>query len=139
MLHRQTIGGMRRGKYSCQDTLAMELSFTTQLEYRGNTQGAVWNRWDLHVHTPASIESHFGDGGQPETWERYISELAALPSDIKAVGINDYFSIEGYRRVLDARDRGLLQNIELILPVVELRIANFVGSSELRKLNYHVI
>lgn len=119
--------------------LAKEARFNTSNAYRGNPRGAEWHRWDLHVHTPASVESHFGDGQQDATWDKYIGALAALPPDIKAVGINDYFSIEGYRRVIEARQQGLLPNLELILPVVELRLTNFVGSADLNKLNFHVV
>lgn len=24
-----------------------------------NTYGSLWNKWDLHVHTPASIENQY--------------------------------------------------------------------------------
>ena len=37
------------------------------------------------------------------------------------MGINDYLFIDGYRKVLEYREQGRLQNIELVLPVVEFR------------------
>ena len=52
------------------------------------------------------------------------------------LGITDYFSIEGYRRVLQHRER--LKNIDLILPNVELRLNTFVGKGA-RRVNHHVI
>jgi ABC-type lipoprotein export system ATPase subunit len=108
-------------------------------EYAGNSRGAVWNKWDLHVHTPASVEQHYGDGNQRGTWESFTSALAALPPEIRAVGITDYFTVEGYRRVREAKEQGALPNLDLILPVVELRLPAFAGHSELRKINYHVV
>ena len=109
------------------------------VSYNGNPRGSLWHKWDLHIHTPASVIQHFGDSTQNETWEQYIDALESLPTEIKAIGINDYFFIDGYRRVIEAKKKGRLKNLELILPVIELRIASFAGHKQLRKINYHVI
>jgi hypothetical protein len=74
--------------------------------YSGNARGAEWNRWDLHIHTPTSYQHEYGDGQQDATWDRYIEQLSKLPPEIRAIGINDYFGIDGYRRVLKARADG---------------------------------
>ena len=42
-------------------------------------RGSEWRKWDLHVHTPLSIEQEYG-GNTPENWERFISDLERLPS-----------------------------------------------------------
>lgn len=100
-------------------------------------RGSNWYRWDLHVHTPDSLVHNFG-GADP--WPRFFDELRALPPEIKAVGINDYLFINGYRRVLAEKQKGNLPNIELLLPVIELRLDTFSGSeSALKKVNFHVI
>jgi ABC-type lipoprotein export system ATPase subunit/predicted nucleic acid-binding Zn-ribbon protein len=104
-----------------------------------NRRGAQWNKWDLHVHTPASVEQQYGDAQQTETWDNYITALEALPPEIKVVAINDYFTLAGYRRILAARKDGRIKNLALVLPAVELRIASFVGHSDLRRLNFHVL
>jgi hypothetical protein len=94
-------------------------------------RGSIWRKWDLHVHSPASaLANEFGDD-----WDQYIATLAAL-KDVAVLGITDYFSIEGYRRVLQHRQQ--LSNIDLILPNVELRLNTFVGK-DARRVNYHVI
>lgn len=103
-------------------------------------RGALWKKWDLHVHTPTSIVSQQYGADTDETWDRFLSDLRALPSDFKVLGINDYIFIDGYRRVREAHRNGELPNIELILPVVELRIDKFGGTnSKLSRLNWHVI
>jgi predicted ATPase len=107
--------------------------------YAGSAGGAEWHKWDLHVHTPASVEQHYGDSRQEATWDSYINALAALPPEIRAIGISDYFTLDGYRRVLAASDAGRLPNLQLILPVIELRLTSFVGHSDLSKLNLHVV
>lgn len=45
----------------------------------------------------------------------------------------------GYKRVLQARAEGRLSNIRLVLPVVEFRIARFVGHAQWHRVNFHVI
>ncbi|MBE2225791.1 MAG: hypothetical protein IAE93_00545 [Ignavibacteria bacterium] len=105
----------------------------------GNPIGSEWNKWDLHVHTPVSVEQHYGDSQQQEIWDKYFLDLEALPPEFKAIGINDYFSLEGYRKVLKAKQNGRLQNIELILPVIELRFKMFAGNKKTQRINYHVI
>lgn len=104
-------------------------------------RGSEWRKWDLHVHTPLSIEQEYG-GNTPENWERFISDLERLPSEIKVIGINDYIFIDGYKKVLDEKQKGRLSNIELILPVIELRIDKFANVSEnepFKRVNFHII
>ena len=114
-------------------------AFNSVTLYSGGPRGAEWHKWDLHVHTPASVEQHYGDANQDKVWERYIDELEDLPEEIRAVGINDYCLIDGYRRVREAKDSGRLQNLDLILPVVELRLDLLAGHSDTRRVNFHVV
>ena len=102
-------------------------------------RGSVWHKWDLHVHTPCSIVNHYG-GNNDKVWERYITDLENLPPDYKVVGVNDYIFIDGYRRLLGEKSKGRLANIDLFLPVIELRLDKFGGSSnKLKRVNFHVL
>lgn len=102
-------------------------------------KGSNWRKWDLHVHTPASFVQHYGTDST-ETWEKFISDLEQLPEEFKVIGINDYIFIDGYRRVFEYKQAGRLQNIDLILPVIELRVDKFGGADdELKRINYHII
>ena len=68
-------------------------------------RGSTWNRWDFHVHTPYSImNNQFGFDPDPE-WKTDIAEFdeyvrtlftKAVDKGIVAIGITDYFSIDGY-------------------------------------------
>ena len=105
-----------------------------------NPYGSLWNKWDLHVHTPASIENQYEGINQEDKWQNFISDIESLPSDFKVIGINDYFFIDGYRRILDEwMNHGRMKNIELFLPVIEFRIRKFCGHKEWNRINYHVI
>ncbi|MDO6490196.1 MULTISPECIES: TrlF family AAA-like ATPase [unclassified Cellulophaga] len=104
-------------------------------------KGSEWRKWDLHVHTPSSIYHRYGADTE-ETWEKYIDDLEKLPSDFSVLGINDYFFIDGYERLVKEKTtNGKLKNIDLLLPVVEFRIEKFAGIDfrQLKRINLHVI
>jgi ABC-type lipoprotein export system ATPase subunit len=100
-------------------------------------RGSLWRKWDLHVHTPDSLVHNYTG---PDTWDRFLSEIESLPPEFKVIGINDYIFLTGYKRILGERKRGRLSNIELFLPVIELRLDKFGGSTgHLSRVNCHVI
>ena len=104
---------------------------------RFDPRGSNWRKWDLHVHTPLSIEQEYGG---ENGWDRYFDELRALPSEIEVVGINDYLFLDGYWRIKAEWEAGRLPNIKLLLPVIELRIDKFGGAgNQLSRANFHVI
>lgn len=103
------------------------------------SRGTAWKIWDLHVHTPASVVQQYGSD-TTETWSRFIDELEGLHEDIKVIGINDYWFLDGYKRVLQARADGRLGNLEEIFPVIEMRLDQFGGTDgKLSRVNGHVI
>ena len=106
---------------------------------RCDPRGALWYRWDLQVHTPASLVHQY-PGHDDAVWDQFLNDLEALPANVRVLGINDYLFIDGYERLLEERDRGRLSNLDLILPVIELRLDTFGGSdSGLSRANFHVI
>ncbi|WP_251879717.1 TrlF family AAA-like ATPase [Achromobacter sp. Marseille-Q4954] len=111
--------------------------------------GSTWKKWDLHVHTPESFYHNY-PGTREEAWEAFLKDIENLPEEFKVIGINDYVLVDGYERVLKAkREQGRLQNIDLILPVVELRLDKFGGvvqggkkgnaPSSWSRINIHII
>lgn len=60
-------------------------------------RGSEWRKWDLHVHTPFSIlNNNFSND-----WDKYVYELfvRAIKHDIAVIGITDYYSIDGYKKL----------------------------------------
>jgi len=106
-------------------------------------RGSEWRKWDLHVHTPISYENHFSG------WDTYIKKLKekAIEHGVEVVGINDYFSVDGYEKLLDECEEETkntnpcikLENgkILYLFPVVELRLENFTRDNE--AVNIHVV
>lgn len=112
-----------------------------------NSRGSEWRRWDLHVHTPESgMNNGFDD------WDSYIKSLffKAIEKEIAVIGITDYFTIDGYKKILDClknegelnrifdNDHVLIEKIKKvkILPNVEFRLKTLVNN---RRVNYHII
>lgn len=109
----------------------------TQNQKSLSPRGSEWRRWDLHIHTPASYINGF------KGWESYIKKLndVTKQKDIRALGITDYFSIDGYKTII-TEYKNSLRNIELILPNIEFRLDNIVyrrGTKKPKRLNFHVI
>lgn len=110
-------------------------------------RGAVWRKWDIHVHSPAS------DGFKGD-YNQFIIQLGNADCDV--IGINDYFSVAGYREVVrrlsdpagdtegNAAYRDALEKLrsKVLLPVVECRMTNVLmnkhGKSG-QRLNFHLI
>ncbi|MBP6014317.1 MAG: hypothetical protein KBA31_18960 [Alphaproteobacteria bacterium] len=81
-------------------------------------RGSEWRRWDPHVHTPASaLQNDYG------TWDQYIAALESADPAVAAIGVTDYCSIAGYKKVLEYRSKNRLQNFDLIFPNIEFRIS----------------
>ena len=106
-------------------------------------RGSGWRKWDLHVHTPVSYENHFSG------WDSYIKKLKekAFEHGIEAMGITDYFSVNGYEKLLEECEEETkdtnpcikLDNGKMlyIFPIVELRLENFTSDNE--SVNIHVV
>ena len=106
-------------------------------------RGSLWRKWDLHLHTPESFQNSFtfldqndNDNYNGNIWDKYVDELESN-CNISVLGITDYFSVSGYKKVLEYRRKGRLTNIDLILPNIEFRLDTFVNGT--KRLNYHVI
>ena len=111
--------------------------------YNNYPIGSAWRKWDLHVHTPISYENHFNG------WDNYIDRLKekAIEHDIDVVGINDYFSVDGYEKLLEECEKQTkkknpcikLDNHKMLylFPVIELRLENFTSDNE--SVNIHVV
>lgn len=101
------------------------------------SKGSRWRKWDLHIHAPSSaLNNQFEGSTQEEKWEKYLDKLENL-DDIAVLGITDYFSIRGYRKVKEYKNQENLQNIDLIVPNVELRILPVTDHNN--SINLHVI
>ncbi len=104
-------------------------------------RGSIWRKWDLHIHTPLSIFQNYG-GDTKVNWDKFVAKLENLPNDVKVIGINDYYFIDGYEKLmLNYKLKGRLKNIDKIFPLLEFRIDTFGTASEskFQKINLHIL
>jgi hypothetical protein len=115
-------------------------------------KGSEWRKWDLQIHTPFSIlNNQFGDPNNEETWDNYVKELfkKAIEKNIAAIGITDYFVIDGYEKIMneylsnDLKLKKIFTHDEIkkileipIFPNIEFRLKTFVGGNS---INFHVL
>ncbi len=108
--------------------------------------GSIWNRWDLHVHSPASFHNNYTfsdqvdkDNYDDNIWEKYIDELEQIDG-VSVIGITDYYSIDGYKIIKKYQIEERLKNFKLILPNIEFRSDILVsGNGSSKKINFHII
>jgi ABC-type lipoprotein export system ATPase subunit len=115
------------------------------------SEGAIWRKWDLHVHTPFSELNH----SFPTDFDEYAKMIfnKALENNIAVIGMTDYFCIEGYKRLINLVDdeeklirllgeeKATLAKQILLLPNIEFRTTTIVRDPEGKdsRVNFHVI
>ena len=71
-------------------------------------RGSEWRRWDLHVHSPLSgLNNQYPKNpeGSPK-WDIFIEKLKQI-KDVSAIGITDYFFIDGYKKIKEFENQGV--------------------------------
>jgi ABC-type lipoprotein export system ATPase subunit len=79
--------------------------------------GAVWRRWDPHLHAPGTLLADRFKGD----WNAYLNAIETSTPRIEVVGVTDYFCIRTYKSVLNWKEQGRLKDV-LVFPNVELRL-----------------
>jgi len=105
------------------------------------SKGSEWRKWDLHVHTPSSAFAHT----LGSSWDIYVERLidVAKTHQIAAIATADYFTIEGYKKLLEYYNQVThtisinSKSVQLyLIPGVELRL-NIFNSDE-DSINLHI-
>ena len=87
------------------------------------TKGSVWRKWDLQIHTPETkLADQYKAENGVDVWDTFVDCLKN--SDVSVFGIADYFSIDGYVKLVekiksnkDFKDRVFFPNIEFRLDI----------------------
>ncbi|OBS10156.1 TrlF family AAA-like ATPase [Acidihalobacter prosperus] len=108
----------------------MKTSYEVQSE-----RGSVWHRWDPHIHTPGTALNDQYSGSDP--WPAFLDAIETSNPPIRAIGITDYFGIEGYEQVVNEKHRGRLSGVGLIFPNVELRLG--IETRKASAVNIHLL
>lgn len=104
-----------------------------------NPIGSIWQKWDLHVHTPASFhwKGHRFEEMNPEqkddTCKNIIARMNEL--DVAAFCIMDYWTFDGYIALREYLRRNPNATEKTIFPGIELRME----APTPYRLNTHVL
>jgi hypothetical protein len=104
------------------------------------SEGSIWRKWDLHIHTPASFEWHgsnklneLSSDEQEAIWAIVIDKINGL--DIDVFCVMDYWTLDGYISLRKYINQHTGATTKRIFPGIELRLeapTNF-------RLNTHVL
>ena len=125
-------------------------------------RGSNWRKWDLHIHTPESVlNNQFGSD-----WDVYAKKVfeLAVEKEICAIGVTDYFDIEGYKKLkrcqednlwltkaFGSKGKDFIDQVKsiLLLPNIEFRVSETISieskkengeiKRESKRINLHVI
>jgi hypothetical protein len=100
-------------------------------------RGSLWRKWDLQVHAPGTKlnDGYSSKEGKPDL-EKFCQIVH--DSDVVAVGITDYFSLDGYFAVKEKYEELFPNDGKLLLPNLELRLPVAVNR-EVQNVNLHLI
>lgn len=100
-------------------------------------RGSEWRKCDLHIHTPLSTATRYGDRNDKRVWDRFISDIEANYDAGSIIGINDYNTFDGYKKILTEYPDFIHKYG--VFPILELRTDDYVGVSAHHKINLHII
>ena len=101
-----------------------------------NPKGSMWHRWEPHVHTPSTILNNQFSGTN-DGWDEFVKRLNEATPEIRALGITDYYSLEGYKKVVELNDNGQFTNAILFFPNIEIRFN--IGTGKNAAINGHLL
>ncbi len=98
--------------------------------------GAIWRRWDPHVHAPGTQLNDLFAGADP--WEDYVAKLEAATPTLEVIGLTDYYNTDTYARLREAKDKeGRLPNCTTLFPNIEMRLG--LGTAAGSWVNVHLL
>lgn len=102
----------------------------------GTEVGAIWRRWDPHVHAPGTQLNDLFAG--PDPWEDYVAKLEAATPALEVIGLTDYYNTDTYARLRKSKDEDhRLPNCTTLFPNIEMRLG--LGTAAGSWVNVHLL
>lgn len=101
-------------------------------------RGSEWRKWDLHVHPPGTklSDGYSKNESNQLHWDRFCRLIH--DSDVHAIGITDYFSLDGFYTFKEKYDRLYPNSNKVFFPNLELRLNEAVNKAG-ELVDFHVI
>ena len=101
------------------------------------TEGSIWRKWDLQIHTPeAKHADQYRTEDNPDIWNTFIDYLKN--SDVSVFGITDYFSIDSYEKFLKKIENNRDLKDKVFFPNIEFRL-DINTNRDSEEINIHLI
>ena len=101
------------------------------------TKGSIWRKWDLQIHAPeANHANQYKPENGSDVWDTYIDYLKK--SDVSVFGITDYFSIDGYEKLIKKIENNKDLKDKVFFPNIEFRLDISTNKSD-EEVNIHLI
>lgn len=71
------------------------------------------------------------------TWDSYLDQIRKSLPPVRALGVADYFCIQGYRKVKEYFDKGELGEVGFLFPNVEMRLD--IKTTKKLPINLHLL
>lgn len=97
-------------------------------------RGAIWRRWEPHIHAPGTLLS---DAYGATSLDDYLTALENATPAIEALGITEYFTVGRYEEVRAAKDAGRLPGVHLLFCNVEMRLT--IETKASKGVNIHIL
>jgi ABC-type lipoprotein export system ATPase subunit len=91
-----------------------------------SSEGSVWRRWDLHVHTPGTKLSD-SYGGFEDNLAEFVRRIEACSAEV--IGITDYFSIDAYKSFIAEYKKKFPNGKKVFFPNIEVRLSETIGKT----------
>ncbi|MFC1885457.1 TrlF family AAA-like ATPase [Thermodesulfobacteriota bacterium] len=99
-------------------------------------RGSEWRKWDLHIHAPGTKLNDQFKSDDGNVWKEYCQRLHE--SDVKAFGIADYFSADGYFSARAEFQERYPDPDMVFFPNIELRTNDVVNKNQ-EEVNIHLV
>lgn len=96
--------------------------------------GAVWRRWEPHIHTPGTA---MNDNYKSASLSDFLGQVEQATPAVECLGITDYYLIRRYEEVQAAVAGGRLPDVRMLFCNVELRLS--IETKASKGINIHLL
>lgn len=107
----------------------------SQVDTRVNDPvGAVWRRWEPHIHTPGTA---MNDNYKSASLSDFLRLVEQASPTVECLGITDYYLTRRYEEVQGAVADGSLPGVRMLFCNVELRLS--IETKASKGINIHLL
>src|SRR6185437_1697207 len=96
--------------------------------------GAVWRRWEPHIHTPGTA---MNDNYKSASLSDFLALVEQASPTVECLGITDYYLTRRYEEVQAAVAEGRLPGVRMLFCNVEMRLS--IETKARKGINIHLL